>query len=182
MVTILRIVFLVLVVATLLMNLGRRRRLIVLTVLSLLMVLASVVAVSLTTRPGAVTDLPASPVTRTLATETSATPTRVPDAPSFESACKLFLLVAREIDSGNIPIFADRKKRFDEIRVSATFPASPVSFLALINTYTDAVDSRLGMDDTAVRPTLSETDVAALERAIRRARDDMLSECRARQG
>lgn len=177
MVTILRILFLVLVLSTFLINLGWRRRIVVIAILSLLMVIATIVTIELTNRPEQEKITPQIP-----AVFVSPAPTREPEGPSFKAACRQFQLVVSDIGSGDLPLYADRKKRFDEIRASATFPGSPTSFVGLIDFYADAVDRKLGMDGTAVPPTISETDVEALDRTIRRARDNMLSECRARQG
>ena len=178
MVTALRILFLVFVLSTFLMNLGWRKRVIVLSVSGLLMVVATILTISLSGRP---TDDAEFPI-RTVAVAPPVA-TRPPKGPSFESACDQFRLVVRDIDTGRLAAFAERKERMDEIRDSATFAGSPASFLDLINTYSHAVDQKLGIDSTSAPPALiNETDAEALDRAIRRARDDMLSECRARQG
>ena len=178
MVTVLRILFLVFVASTFLMNLGWRRRIIVLTVSGLLMLIVSIVVISLTGRPTDDTEFPTRSVT-----VPSPVPTREPAGPSIETACTQFTQIVRDIETGDLAVFAERNDRFDEIRASAAFPGSPAYFLDLINAYASAVNNKLGMDRTSVPPTFSsETDVEVLDRDIRRARDDMLSECRARQG
>ena len=159
------------------MKLGWRRRLIYVALLFLLMTVGTIVGVSITDRPGSELDFyprvssPPTPV-----------PTRGPDVPSFESACREIRLVVRAVDTGALDEFAVRERRFDSIRTNATFPGSPVSFLDLFNFYTKAVNEKLGTDELEPPPTTSDADVALQDRAIRRARDDMLSECRVRLG
>jgi hypothetical protein len=174
---VLRIVALALIGATFLLNLGWRRRLIYVTLLILLMITGSIVAVSITDRSGSGFD--SSP--RASSSPTPA-PIRGPDVPSFDSACREFRLAIREVDSGVLDEFAERQRKFDGIRANATFPGSPVSFLDLFNCYAIAVNEKLGTEELGTPPTTSDSDVGLQDRAIRRARDDMLSECRTRLG
>ena len=177
MIIVLRIVALALIGATFLLNLGWRRRLIYVTLPILLMITGTIMAVSITDRSGS--DFDSSP-------RASSSPTpaliRGLHVPSFESTCREFRLAIREVDSGVLDEFAERQRRFDGIRANATFPGSPVSFLDLFNSYAIAVNEKLGAEELGTPPTTSDSDVGLQDRTIRRARDNMLSECRMRLG
>ena len=111
----------------------------------------------------------------------AAAPTRPPEGPSFTKACRTFQLLVQDVEAGRVDDFGQRSARFEQLRQDAEFPGSPDSFLALINAYTDAVDERLGIGPGSTMEPLTEMDIADIDRAIRRARDDLLSECRARR-
>lgn len=177
MVVLLRILFLVLIASSFLINLGWRRRIIAIAGLSLLLLVATIVAISLSGESGPTPDVQVG-----TAVALTPAPTREPEVPSFESACRQFQLVIRDVETGDLNAFRDREKRFDEIRANATFPGSPSSFLGLFDAYAEAVNEKLGENGVGMPPALSDTDVNLLDRVIRRARDNMLSECRARQG
>ncbi|MDA0768825.1 MAG: hypothetical protein BZY79_06650 [SAR202 cluster bacterium Casp-Chloro-G4] len=179
MLTFIRVLFLGLVAATFLTNLGWRKRLVILAFSGLGLIVGSIIVISLTSNTSKEPTLPTSP---TAIVVVSPAPTREPEEPSFESACRLFRLVVQDIESDQLGAFDERNRRFNEIRANAKFPGSPASFLDLINTYAAAVDKKLGVDGAAEPPIFTETDVIVLDRAIRRSRDDMLSECRAREG
>lgn len=109
-------------------------------------------------------------------------PTREPDVPSFESACRTFRSLVRDIETNQLADYDERLRRIEEVRNNARFPGSPASFLEMINTYARGVDEKIGTDSDSPPPIFSEMDIAELDRAIIRARDNMTSECRAREG
>ena len=111
-----------------------------------------------------------------------AAPTREPETPSFSAACRSFRTLVRDIETNQLNDYEERARRVGEVKSNASFPGSPDSFLELINTYVQAINEKLGIDSDSPPPVFSETDVAELDRSIRRSRDNMISECRAREG
>lgn len=105
--------------------------------------------------------------------------TRAPEGPGFETACKTFQSLYRAVESGLLEQYESRSNRVAELNRNATFQGVPQEFTDDINAYSDGLDQKYGqgaysgIDPDAKR---EETD-----RRIRRARDDILSECRANQ-
>ena len=105
--------------------------------------------------------------------------TRLPPQPGFDSACRQFRLFVRDVDAGKLLDLEVRARRAEEIRKLVAFRGSPLEFRELIDIYSIAVDGRYGQDGAA--EGASADDIVELDRAIRRARDEVISECRAQQ-
>ena len=106
-------------------------------------------------------------------------PTRLPPQPGFESACRQFRLLVQDVEDGRLFDISERNRRVDEVRGFATFRGSPPLFMSFIDAYAFAVDDKYGQDGAL--NGASADSIVEFDRAIRRARDEMSTECRSRE-
>lgn len=106
-------------------------------------------------------------------------PTVTPEGPGFESACKAFDSLYRDVQAGILSDHEIRTARIDEVRRLADFRGSTARFTGNIVAYSVALDRLYAQGDFEGMPAGDE--LSEVERQVRFARDEVLSECRAHQ-